>query len=269
MVNTVLISEEHELYINNYKKQKRLILCTQIIIFVLFFLIWELLASLNVIDPFIFSKPTRIFNTIIKMTFDGTIFIHLFTTISEIILSFLVSSIIGILISIYLWSNSFSEKVLKPYLVVLNSIPKTALAPIIIVFFGNNTKSIIVTAIMTSVIVTIINILTGFLEVDKDLIVLLKSFGATKKQILFKIVLPSSFASITSALKINIGLSFVGVIVGEFLVSQAGLGYLIIYGSQIFRMDLVMTSIIILGLLSAIMYKIISYCESKILNYFI
>lgn len=254
-------SKEHQDYLRQVKLKKTLIHLTQITILVLFFLAWELAARFKLIDAFIFSQPSRILKSIYNMSLDGSLFYHIGITLGETIIGFLASTILGTLIAIILWSNSYISKVCEPYLVILNSLPKTALAPILIVWIGNNMKSIIVTAIMTSVIVTILNVWTGFLEVDKDKIKLIKTFGGTKFQILTKVVLPASVPTIINALKVNIGLSFVGVIVGEFLVANSGLGYLIVYGSQIFKLDWVMMSVIILAILAAILYKFIVILE--------
>src|SRR5699024_2714839 len=150
------------------------------------------------------------------------------------------------------------------YLVVLNSLPKTALAPIIIIWVGAGYSGIIVTAITVSIVVTIMNVYSGFRNVDEDKIKLLETFGATKFQVLKKVVLPSSFPTIISTLKVNIGLSWVGVIVGEFLVSKAGIGYLIVYGGQVFKLDLVMMSVFILAIISAVMYQLIAFVEKKL-----
>jgi len=228
------MSKEHRLYIRNLNKTKIQVKATQLLIFLSFFALWEIAAELKWVDPFIFSRPSRMLSAFINMLGDGSLFIHISITLGETVLGFVMSTLFGSLISIILWWNSFLRKVLNPYLVVLNSLPKTALAPIIIVWVGNNVNSVIVTALMTSIIVTIISVLTGFLEVDSDKAKLIQTMGGSKKDILTKVILPASIPTIISALKINVGLSFVGVMVGEFLVAQAGLGYLIVYGSQIF-----------------------------------
>lgn len=261
------ISEEHRNYLISLKKQKILIKLTQIFILVVFFAVWELAARMKWIDAFIFSQPSRIINSMYNMILDGSLFYHIGITLGETIIGFLASTILGTIIAIVLWWNSYISEVLEPYLVILNSLPKTALAPILIVWIGNNMKSIVVTAIMTSIVVTILTVWSGFLEVDKDKIKLIKTFGGTKLQTLTKVVLPSSVPTIINALKVNIGLSYVGVIVGEFLVANAGLGYLIVYGSQIFKLDWVMMSVLILAILAAILYKLIVILEHKFLKW--
>ena len=166
-------------------------------------------------------------------------------------------------LAVILWWNKMISDILQPYLVVLNSLPKTALAPIIIVWLGNNTKSIILIALLTSVIITIMTVLNGFLETDKDKMKLITILEGSKRQILTKVVIPSNVPVIFNALKINVGLSFVGVIVGEFLVGKAGLGYLIVYNSQVFKLNNVMMSVTVLALMAAVMYKIITLIENK------
>ena len=148
---------------------------------------------------------------------------------------------------------------------LLNSLPKSALAPMIIVWLGNNVKAIIVTAISVGVFGTILNIYTSFAETDSDKILLIQTLGGSRKNILTKVVLPASLKTIISNMKVNIGLSLVGVIIGEFLAAKAGLGYLIIYGSQVFKMDWVAMSIVILCILSVILFKIVDFIEKIVL----
>ncbi len=258
------MSSEHQTYLVKLKRGKMFVKLMQVLIFVSIFAAWEVAARLELIDPFIFSQPSRILKAIIKMSSDGSLFLHIGVTMAETVVGFALSMLLGLAISVVLWWNGTVNRVLNPYLVVLNSLPKTALAPIIIVWVGNNVKSVIVTALLTSIIVTVLTIHGGFAEVSADKIKLVRSFGGSKKQILFKVVLPSSVPAIISSLKINVGLSFVGVIVGEFLVARAGLGYLIVYGSQIFKMDWVMMSVTILCLLAALMYRFVVVLEKRI-----
>lgn len=211
---TINTSVEHYLYLKKLKNKKIKIKIFQIIIFITFFSLWEIAAKLKWIDPFIFSQPSRILNTAYTMILDKSIFIHIGVTLGETIAGFLLGTLLGTGVAVLLWWNSTIEKILDPYLVVLNSLPKTALAPILIVWLGNNIKSVIVTALMTSVIVTVLTVLSGFLDVDSDKIKLIKTFNGTKKQILTKVVLPASIPTIINALKVNVGLSFVGVMVG-------------------------------------------------------
>jgi NitT/TauT family transport system permease protein len=259
-------SKEHMEFIKKEKMAKNAVLLSRIIIFVVVFALWEIAARLKWIDPFIMSQPSRVAKTIVNLSKDGSLFLHTGVTIYETIIGFLSGTILGTLIAIVLWWSNFTAKVLDPYLVVLNALPKTALGPIILVWVGGTTGSIIVMALLLSIIVTILNVYQAFKSCDEDKIKLLRTFGATKLQVLRKVVLPSSIPEMISTLKINVGLSLVGVIVGEFLVSKAGLGYLIIYGGQVFKMDLVMTSILILAVAAALMYLSVTWVERKFMK---
>ena len=267
MYHKKYISQKQLDYLKKMKKKKCLVRSTQVLILIAFFVIWEISAHQNIIDPFLFSQPSRMISAMTDMATSGILFKHIGVTLYETVLGFLLGTIFGTLIAILLWWNDFISDVTEPYLVVLNSLPKTALAPIIIVWLGNNMTSIIATALMTSIVVTIMTVLNGFLHIDSDKIKLIQTFGGTKKQVLTKVILPASVPTIISALKINVGLSFVGVIVGEFLVAQYGLGYLIVYGSQIFKLDWVMLSVILLAIMAAIMYQLIVLLEKKFLKW--
>lgn len=256
-------SNEHKEFIKKERITKNAVTVSRIIILTAIFALWEIAANMKWIDPFIMSQPSRIVNTIINLSKDGSLFLHTGVTIYETIIGFVSGTVLGTLVAIVLWWSNFTARVLDPYLVVLNALPKTALGPIILVWIGGTTGSIIVMALLLSIIVTILNVYQSFKSCDEDKIKLLKTFGATKVQILRKVVFPSSIPEIISTLKINVGLSLVGVIVGEFLVSKAGLGYLIIYGGQVFKMDLVMTSVIILAIAAAFMYLSVSWIEKK------
>ena len=260
------ISVEHDKYLKRIKKRRYTILTTQITILIFGLILWEIAAKLNWIDTFLTSYPSQIWELFLQYTQNGNLFYHVGISVLETIAGFLAGTILGIIIAIGLWWSDFWAKVLDPYLVVLNSLPKTALAPIIIIWVGAGYSGIIVTAITISIVVTIMNMFVSFISVDEDKIKLLQTFGATKYQILKKVILPYSIPTMISTLKVNIGLSWVGVIVGEFLVSKAGIGYLIVYGGQVFKLDLVMMSVFILALISALMYKVIAILEEKIIK---
>lgn len=261
------VSREQAEYLTRLQRRKMAVIFLQIILLISFFILWEIAAKSGWIDPFIFSSPSSMAETAVKMIQDGTLLLHIHTTFFETAAGFLLGTAIGTLTAVLLWWNRFLSDVLEPYLVILNSLPKTALAPIIIVWFGNNQGSIILVALLTSVVVTIMSVLNGFLQVDENRIKLIQIFGGTKGQILSKVIFPANIPCILNALKINVGLSFVGVIVGEFLVAQKGLGFLITYSSQTFQMSAVLLSVIILGLMAAMMYGSISLLERKILRW--
>lgn len=259
------ISLERKAFLKKQKIEKILVILTQIFIVVSIIVFWEILANMNIIDSFITSKPSRILNTFMNLTSNDLI-THIKVTTYETIVGFILGTLIGSIVAIVLWWSKFLEKVLEPFLVVLNSLPKVALGPIIILWVGSGTPAIIVMAVAISLIVTILEISNGFTKTDKDLIKMAKTFNSNKFQILTKIIIPANISTFINSLKVNIGLSLVGVISGEFLVSKAGLGYLIVYGGQVFKLDLVMTSVIILGIVAGIMYGLVILLERFILK---
>lgn len=261
-----MYSRERIKYLKERRKNKILIYLTQIIILFLLIFIWEFLANKGMINTFISSSPSRVINTIVNLHNQNNLYNHIVITIYETFLSFIIGSIIGTLIAIILWWNKFISKVMDPYLTILNSLPKIALGPIIIIFSGANMKSIIIMALLISVIVTIMTVYNGFSNTDINKINLLKSFNASKFQILKMVILPSNYPTIISSLKINISMSLIGIIMGEFLVSKEGIGYLIMYGSQVFNLNLVITGIIILAIVSYLMYLIVSYIEKILIK---
>lgn len=221
-MNKDLISKERKQYLRNKKVKKFMILLTQIAILVGFLAIWEILANRKIIDSFIMSQPSRIWDTFMNLS-SNDLMKHIGITVYETIVGFLVGTGLGILISIILWWSDFLSKVAEPYLVILNSLPKVALGPVIIIWVGAGTPAIIVMAVAISLIVTILENLNGFLRTDKEVIKMAKTFNASKFQILTKIIIPANLSTFINSLKVNIGLSLVGVISGEFLVSKAGL----------------------------------------------
>ncbi len=266
-IDNSVISQEQQAYLNRVKKRKRTILISQVSILLVAVLLWELAAQFKWIDTFFTSYPSRIVELFIKYVKNGMIFEHIGISLMETIVGFVAGTVLGIIVAVLLWWSEFMAKVLDPYMVVLNSLPKTALAPIIILWVGAGYTGIIVTAISVSIVITILNVYNSFIEVDEDKIRMLKTFGATKFQILRKVVFPASIPAMVSTLKVNIGMSWVGVIVGEYIVSRAGLGYLLVYGGQVFQLDLVMMSVIILAILTTLMYKIVSILENKIMKW--
>ncbi len=260
-----MYSNEHITFLKKEKKKNFIIKFFQILIIIFIIFVWQLLADLEVINTFITSSPKEIINTLISLS-KQNLFEHIFITVYETIFSFSLGTLIGLMIAAILWWNNYLFRIFDPYLTILNSLPKVALGPIIIIWCGSGIKSIVIMALLISVIITIINISSCFNDVDENKIKLFKSFKASKKQLFFKLVLPASLNSIISSLKINISMSLIGVIMGEFLVSKKGIGYLILYGSQIFNLNLVMTGIIVLCIVATIMYYIVVYLEKKLTN---
>lgn len=258
-------SEEQEKYLKKEKREKILVHITQFLIIASLFIIWELLAKFNIINTFLYSSPSQITNTSINLFKQGNLFSHIGITLYEVSISFLIASMLGLIIATILWWNKFLSRVINPFLTILNSLPKVALGPLIIIWAGASIKSIIVMSLMISLFITIINLYQGFISTNQNYITVLKSFNAKKSDIFLKVILPSNKENIISALKINMSMNFIGVIMGELLVSKQGLGYLIMYGSQVFNITLVITSIVILGFLSFILYYLITYLEKKII----
>lgn len=258
-----MYSEEHKRYLKREKDKKQLITFFKIAIIVIFLLVWEFAARFEIINPFLSSYPTKVITTAIDLYTQNNLMSHILVTLYETLISFSLASVIGLLIASILWSNKTISRILDPYLTVLNSLPKISLGPLIIIWIGANTKSIIFMALLISVFTTIISMYNAFITTDKSKIILMRSFGATKLQLFTKLVLRGNTKSLVNTLKINISLSLIGVIMGELLVSKKGLGYLITYGSQVFNLNLVITSIFILGIMSYILYILIDLFEKK------
>lgn len=255
------ISPAHKSYLKKLRHERIIIRLAQIFIFILFFIIWELAVRLDWIDGFIFSSPSRVWNTFFSMAKDGSIFYHICITLSETIGSFLLVVSIGTITAILLWLSERLSKIIEPYLIVLNSLPKSALAPLLIVWLGTGTKTIIVTGISIAIFGTVLNLFTGFQETSSDKQKLIYTLHGTKKDVLFKVLLPSTIPLQISIMKVNIGLCLVGVVIGEFLAARQGLGYLIIYGSQVFKLDWVIMSIILLCIIAMILYRLVNKLE--------
>ena len=246
-------------YLKQIKLKKLLIIFFQLLILFLTLFLWQYLANNNYINSFITSTPKNIIKTLISLYKQNNLINHINTTIKETIISFSITTLLSLIISIILYNFKLLAKVIDPYLTLLNSLPKVALGPIIIIWCGANTKSIIMMSILISIIVSIQNIYNNFENTDINKIKLLKTFNASKLDILYYLVIPSNKNNILNTLKINISMCLIGVVTGEFLTSKAGIGYLILYGSQIFNLNLVMTGIFLLMIISITMYKIITF----------
>ena len=224
---------------------------------------WEICAEKGIIDSFIFSSPKRIVKCFIELAKNGFLIRHVWKTIYETFICFIFVMIAAITAAVLMWLNRNIFKVAEPFLVLLNSLPKSALAPVLIVWLGNSTKTVIIAAVSVAVFGAMLSIYTSFTETDKEKIKLIRTLGGKKRHILFYLIFPSSLPTIVNAMKVNLGLSLVGVIIGEFLAAKEGLGYLIIYGSQVFKMDWVLLSIVLLSILSIILYIIIGIFEKR------
>ena len=260
------MSNEHLIYLKKLKTNKIVITITQIIITITFIILWQILSDLKIINPFIFSSPKKIIETTISLYNNYNLISHILTTLLETLVAFSLGIGLGFICAILLYESKTLAKIIDPFLTMINSLPKVALGPIIIIWCGANQKSIIVMALLINLILSIITIYNGFLNTDNYKIKLLKSFTASHFQILTKVVIPESFSTIISSLKINTAMSLIGVIMGEFLVSKKGIGYLIIYGTQVFNLNIVMSGIVILIIISFILYKLIDKLEKILLK---
>lgn len=256
----------HQNYLKSLKKEKQWTRFWQLLIFVIFFSVWEIASRNQWIDPLIFSSPSKIWILFIEKMNDGSLIANLQVTLFETILGFILGTLLGTLLAALLWWSPKLSGILDPYLVVLNAMPKVALGPILIVALGPGYISIIAMGTVISVIITTIVVYTSFKEVDVNYLKVMRTFGATRMQTFQHVVLPASFPTIISTLKVNVGLSWVGIIVGEFLVSAKGLGYLIIYGFQVFNFTLVLMSLLLIAICATIMYQLVEWLERKLVK---
>lgn len=248
-------------YDKKQRKNQRIIWFFRIFLLLLFLLLWEVSTQAKWIDGFIFSSPSRLISTFITMWAKNQLCLHIIVTLMETLISFSIVVLVGILLAILLWASSYLSQIFEPYLVILNSLPKSALAPLLIVWLGTNMRTIIVAGISVAIFGTIIHLYTAFSETDPDKIKLIQTLGGNRLQILTKVILPSSIPQMISLMKVNIGLCLVGVIIGEFIGSRHGLGYLIIYGTQVFKLDWVILAIIILCFAAILLYGLIVFIE--------
>lgn len=258
---TISVSEAQQVYLEGIRKEKIRVNFARVLILVMFIVVWEVCAQAGIINDFIFSSPIRIVRCFVSMCADGSLFRHVWVTLYETFISFFLVIGIGLAAAVLMWLSRSFSKIIEPYIVVLNSLPKSALAPILIVWLGNNIRTIIISAISVAVFGTILTLYTGFMEMDADKIKLIKTLGGTRFHVLTKVLIPGNLAVILNTMKVNMGLSLVGVIIGEFLAANEGLGYLIIYGSQVFKLDWVMLSIIILCIMATVLYQLINILE--------
>ncbi len=255
------VSDEQTLYVKRHKRHHCFVFCMRFFILFLFLFLWETAARMQWIDTFFFSSPSLVATHFISMLYDGSFFVHTGITLFETLISFVLITVISLLIAVFLWYSKTLSEIMEPYLVVLNSLPKSALAPLFIVWLGTGTDTIIVAGISVALFGSIINLYTGFKQVDQEKLKLIATLGGNRFTTLKKVVFPSSIPMILSNMKVNIGLSLVGVIIGEFLAARRGLGYLIIYGSQVFQLNMVITSILILCFIAMGLYQCLQWVE--------
>lgn len=260
------ISREQVAFVRSVRRQKIFVKLCQLMILICFLGIWELAVDRHWIDGFIFSSPSRICRTFYEMCVDGSFFLHLGTTLAEVFVSFTLIVVIGYAAAVLLWFFPKLSNILEPYFVVLNSLPKSALAPLLIVWLGANVRTIIVAGISVAIFGTILSLYTAFMESDSEDQLLIRTLHGSRRHILTKVLFPSTLPTLISLMKVNIGLALVGVIIGEFLAARQGLGYLIIYGSQVFKLDWVIMSIAVLCIVAVGLYGLIELLEKFIIK---
>lgn len=261
MKNIQQYSEGHVAFLKGVRRKKIIIWSIRAGLLAALIGLWELCAHFELIDPFLTSSPSRVIATIGELYATGNLFYHIGVTLMETITGFFAAVILGYTVAVLLWMSDGARKVFEPYIVVLNALPKIALGPLIIIWMGTGYTAIIFMTIIVSIIVCIMNTLTGFLQVDATMLTLMRALGANKRQTLTKLVIPASIPQLMNTLKVAVGLAWIGSIMGEYIVSRAGLGYLIVYGGQVFRLDLVMTATIILCALAGAMYAVVAAVE--------
>ncbi len=257
-----LIHNNQDIYMNTQKKKHIKIILYRFLLFFIFLFIWEFSANKGIIDAFFFSSPSRVILLFVDLCRTHTLFSHILITLSETLISFGLVFILSLVVATCLWYFNSLSRILEPYLVILNSLPKSALAPLFIVWLGTGMKTIVIAGISVAVFGSIISFYTGFCQSDPEKITLIRTLGGRKTDVFLKVILPGSLPTLLSTSKVNIGLSLVGVIIGEFLAARQGLGYLIIYGSQVFQLNLVITSIIILCIIAFGFYMVIQRLEN-------
>lgn len=268
MKNKMNFSGEHIAYLKKQKRKKILIFTLRWLILALILGLWELLTYFKVMDPFITSSPSRVLKTLASLYASGELFMHVGITLGETLAGFFIAVISGYVIALLLWSSETAHAVLEPYIVVLNSLPKIALGPLIIIWIGTGCTAIIFMTVIVALILCIMNTLAGFAAVDGTKLTLMKAMGAGRAATLKKLVIPASLPALMNTLKVAVGLAWIGSIMGEYIVSRAGLGYLIVYGGQVMKLDLVMTATFILCVLAGCMYGIVALVEKIVVKQF-
>jgi NitT/TauT family transport system permease protein len=263
-------SVAYRAWLRRERRGRLVVRAAQLALLLLFLVLWEVLPRAHVVNPLFTSYPSALWPTFLELLKttpqQASILAHTWSTVLATIVGFSAAMLIGTAIAAALWWWEGLYRVLDPYLVVANAMPKTAFVPIFYIWLGA-TLSIYGMSLAISLFVTILMIYNGFQGTDPNKVKLAQTFGATKWQILAKVVLPGSVPTLIAALKVNVGLSLVGVVVGEFQSASLGLGYLIQYGSQIFKLNIVMTAITILALVSSVMYLAISWFEAAVMRW--
>jgi NitT/TauT family transport system permease protein len=263
------VSAQYSDWLRRERRSRLTIRGAQLLILLVCLVLWEVLPRAQIINPLFTSYPSAIWPTFLAMLQStpqqASILVHTSSTVLATVIGFTAAMLLGTVIAAALWWWNGLYKVIDPYLVVANAMPKTAFVPIFYIWLGA-TLSIYGMSLAISLFITVLMIYSGFQGVDPNKIKLAQTFGGTKAQILRKVVLPGSVPTFIAALKVNAGLSLVGVVVGEFQSANRGLGFLIQYGSQIFKMNIVMTAVTVLAIVSSLMYLAIAGLEAAVMR---
>jgi NitT/TauT family transport system permease protein len=230
-----------------------------------FLLLWELGTRLGWISAFLFGAPSGILKIFLTMAADGSLWSDTAYTLLEAFLGFVIGTVLGSIAGLALWYSIFVARLVEPFIVAINSVPKIALAPIIILWFGTGLVSKVALAVSLTAIVALIAAYQAAKDADTDLQALLISMGATKHQIFYKAVVPSTIPSIIATFRINIGFGLVGAVVGEFISSQQGLGHLVYTASSFYDLNTVWVGLFVLMFLGFILYHAIDLTERVLL----
>lgn len=254
-------SPAYAAYLKKESRRQTSIVVSRLVLLISFLGIWEIMAKTQMVNPMLTSYPSAVWPTFLDLLHNGNLLLHTWATFKATLIGFFISMVAGVAIAAALWWSDFANKVLDPFLVIANAMPKIAFVPIFYIWLGSE-YSVYGMAVAISVFITIMVAFEGFRGIDPNKIKLARTLGANRMQVLTMVVLPGSVPTLLAALKMNIGLALVGVIVGEFQSASEGLGFLIINGSQVFKLNIVMTAIVVLGVLSGLMYLAIARLEA-------
>jgi NitT/TauT family transport system permease protein len=226
-----------------------------------FFALWELGVRAGWISAFLVGSPAGIFSFAYKMILSGELLSDTWYTLFEAILGFVIGTIFGSLLGLALWYSVFVARLVEPFIVAINSVPKIALAPIVVLWFGTGLVSKVALSVSLTAIVALIAAYQAAKDADVDLQSLLISMGADKHQVFFKAVVPSTLPSIIATFRINVGFGLVGAVVGEFISSQRGLGHLIYTASSLYDLNTVWVGLFTLMIMGFVLYYVIDIIE--------
>jgi NitT/TauT family transport system permease protein len=225
---------------------------------------WEAAVRLGLAKVYVYGQPSGILSKGAILVGNGELLRHTWITAQEAVLGFLIGSGLGSLVGLSLWLAPNFAKVLRPVLVAVNGVPKIALAPLIIVWFGIGLEAKIAIAAILTFIVSTITSFTGTFEADPDLVRLMRSLGASRFQIWRKVIVPATLPWVLSALRLNIGFALIGAVVGEYISAKEGLGYLVYYSGVLYDLNSVWVGIFALMALALLLDRLVQELDRRI-----